>query len=509
MEDHQAGRKEKAPRGKTILNPAKLARLIYPGYRFGKTSPEYALRLVELGVGGFCFYGGGAEEVREISRTLRAASATPLLIASDYENGAGQWVKGATELPSNMAIGASGSEDLARRKGEITALEAKALGVDWILAPVVDLACRPDNPIVNIRAFGAGRDLTSRLAGAYLSGVSAQGALSCLKHFPGHGDTAVDSHLALPELGRDLQELEQDDLKPFSALARRADSVMAGHLRVPSLDGSAPASLSGEIIGGLLRCKLGYGGLVLTDALNMKAVCGEGGAGVKALLAGADLLLCPEDPFVLFDELMRAVNEGEVKAAAVELALARQDLLVRKLSPYRVAPPAFDCVNCPEHRAFNAEAAPQCLAWATGDWDFRLQPGETVGYFEPLTPVSAWKGAAFVAELARLGLRVAPYVPGREMRLVSGVFSGPRAGQGGINLSREEKADLEKALVGAESSVITAFGSPFIFSGLANRPSAGLCAFCALEDFQRAAARALTGAVLAGGKLPVNVEVGK
>jgi len=505
--DKESG-KERPPRGEEVLNPKKLARLIYPEFRFGKTSPEYALRLVELGVGGFCFYGGSAEEVREMSRTLRAASETPLLIASDYENGAGQWVKGATELPSNMAIGASGSEDLARRKGGITALEAKALGVDWIFAPVVDLGGRAANPIVNIRAFGADRELVSRLAGAYVGGVSSQGAVSCLKHFPGHGDTAVDSHLELPEVKRGRQQLEEEDLKPFAALARRADSVMVGHLSVPALDASAPASLSKEIITGLLRNKLGYGGLVLTDALNMKAVCADGGAGVKALLAGADVLLYPEDPFTLFEELSRAAADGTVTAAAVELALVRQDLLVRKLSPYRVSPPAFDVVNCAEHRAFNTEAAAQCLAWAVGDWDFRLQPGATVGYFEPLTPVSAWKGSAFVSELARLGVRVAPYEPGRDMRLVAGVFSKPRAGSGGINLSKEEQAALEKALMGAESSVIAAFGSPYIFNGLANRPTAGLCAFCALDEFQRAAARALTGAVVAGGKMPVKVEVG-
>lgn len=485
------------------MNSRKLARLICPEYRFGRTDPAYALRLVELGVGGFCFYGGKAEEVYEASRMLKAASQTPLLIASDYENGAGQWVAGATELPSNMAIGASRSEDLARRKGGITALEARALGVDWVLAPVADLGGRADNPIVNVRAFSAEPRLTADLAGAYLSGVSAQGALSCLKHFPGHGDTAADSHLELPTVAKNRSALEED-LAPFAALARRADSVMVGHLMAPALDPAAPASLSREAITGLLRGRLKFGGLALTDALNMKALGGDGAAGVRAFLAGADILLYPEDPFALHEELARAANDGLITAAAVEAALARQDALVRKLSPFRSSPPPYGTLRCAEHLAFNAEAAPHCLAWAGGEGKFALKPGDTVGYFEPLAKRDAWKGAAFAEELAKLGARVEPYQPGCGMRLAAGLFSRPRAGSGKINLSAEERRALEGAIAGASSWVALAFGSPYVTAGLESRPTAALCAFCALDEFQRAAARALFG-VPVTGRMPVRI----
>lgn len=488
------------------MNPKKLARLIYPEFRFGVTDPDYAMKLVELGVGGFCFYGGKAGEVLEASRALKAASETPLIIASDYENGPGQWVAGATELPSNMAIGASGSEALARRKGEITALEAKALGVDWVFAPVVDLASRPDNPIVNVRAYGADPALVTRLAGAYLSGMRSQGALACLKHFPGHGGTSADSHLELPVLEGSLRDLEERDLRPFSALAAQADSVMVGHLSFPGLDESAPASFSRELIGGLLRGKLRYSGLVLTDALNMKAISDEGRAGVKAFLAGADVLLYPEDPFALHEALAGAANDGLITGPALELALARQDLLVRKLSPFRASPPAFDTAGCMEHRAFNAEAAPACLAWAWGAEAFRVEAGQTVGYFEPHTRPEAWKGGVFADELRRLGVRVEPYQPGCGMRLVAGVFSRPRAGSGVINLSADERYALESAVAGSAGSAIAAFGSPFALGGLSVKPAAGLCAFCALKEFQQAAARVLAGTAAAGGTMPVKVE---
>ena len=486
------------------MNSSSLARLIYPEYRFGKTDPEEAARLVQLGVGGFCFYGGTAEEVIEASRALKALSRTPLLIASDYENGAGQWVKGATELPTNMAIGASGSEALARRKGEITALEARALGVDWVLAPVVDLASMPDNPIVNVRSYGSGHGLVTRLAQAYLSGLSSQGALSCLKHFPGHGATDTDSHLALPVLQKSLHGLEQDDLRPFGALGR-ADSVMAGHLIAEAVDGSAPASLSKAALTGLLRGKLKFGGLVVTDALNMKAVSADPGAGVRAFQAGADALLCPEDPFALHEELVRASNDGLLSGAAVALALGRQEVLARKLSPFRSSPPPSDALRCAEHLAFAAEAAPACLAWAGENRDFTLAEGEIVGYFEPLSRPADWKGAAFVEELNKLGARVEPYQPDCGMRLAVGLFSKPRAFSGSINLSTEEKAALEGALKGAGRSAAVAFGSPFVLGGLEHRPTAGLCAFCALEDFQRAAARVLFGRAKAGGTMPVTI----
>ncbi|OIO02856.1 MAG: hypothetical protein COX65_10485 [Elusimicrobia bacterium CG_4_10_14_0_2_um_filter_56_8] len=486
------------------MNPGKLARLIYPGFRVGTSDPGQALKLIELGVGGFCFYGGKAAEVYETTRAFRSASETPLLIASDYENGAGQWVLGATELPSSMAIGASGSETLARRKGEITALEARALGVDWVFAPVVDLASEPSNPIVNVRAFGADPNLVSVLAGAYLSGLSSQGALSTLKHFPGHGGTGTDSHLELPVLDKNPQALEEGDLKPFRSLLNRADSVMAGHLMLPELDRAGPASLSERLLTGLLRKKMKYGGVVLTDALEMKAVSKAPRAGVKAFLAGADILLVPDDPFALHSELVDAFNSGVITAAAVELALARQALLVRKLSPFRPDPSCFNILRCPEHLSFNSEAAAGCLAWAFGGGSFALRPGETVGYFEPLTSSRDWKGNFFAEELALLGARVEPFAPGCGMKLAAGCFSKPKAGSGSINLSPEEKAALAGAVSGAADSVALAFGSPFVLNGL--RPAAALCAFCPLEEFQRTAARVLFGVARAGGTMPVNID---
>lgn len=488
------------------MNPKHLARLIYPEFRFGKTPLDYALKLVAEGVGGFCFYGGSADEVCAAARALRNASPTPLLIAADYEDGAGRWVKGATELPTNMAIGASKSQGLARRKGEITALEARALGVDWILAPVVDLAVRPANPIVNVRAFSDSWRLATELAGAYMSGVNSQGGLCSLKHFPGHGDTEADSHLILPEVGKSRQGFEQEELKPYRALAGRADSVMVGHLMVPAFDAENPSSLSGRVIKDLLRGELAYGGAVLTDALNMKALSGEGEAGVRAFLAGADILLFPEDPFKLHAALCKAAGEGLISETMVAQALARQDVLVHKMSPFRSAPPPLDALRCAEHLAWPAEVAPSCLAWAYGEGGFSLKAGETVGYFEPMTAQKDWQGTAFVAALTGLGVRVKLYEPGSRMKLLAGVFSRPRAYSAAINLDSQERSALEGAIKSAGGCALAAFGSPFVLDGLENRPDSALCAFCGLESFQQAAARVFTGAVRACGVMPVKIK---
>ncbi|MDD5629561.1 MAG: glycoside hydrolase family 3 N-terminal domain-containing protein, partial [Elusimicrobia bacterium] len=174
------------------------AQLVFPGFQFGRDDPRRAVSLVKAGVGGFCLYKGKARQVAAFTARLQALARAPLLFCADYEDGAASHCAGTTALPTNMGIAASGRAELARLKAELTADEALALGVRWVLAPVVDLAVEPDNPIVNVRAFGADPALVTRLARAYLAGLRSRRVLGCLKHFPGHGRTVRDSHLELP-----------------------------------------------------------------------------------------------------------------------------------------------------------------------------------------------------------------------------------------------------------------------------------------------------------------------
>ncbi len=488
---------------------SKLARLVYPGFWFGKTEVNDALRLVKMGVGGFCIYGGTAKEVFEFTRILRSASATPLVFCADYENGAGQWVKEATELPSGMAVGASGSEELAAKKAEITAVESAALGVDWVLAPVVDLAGRPDNPIVNTRAFGDDPEPASRLAGAYMSGLKSRGVLSCLKHFPGHGETSLDSHLALPVLERTRSQLESAELKPYRMLLATADAVMIGHLKLDRLDPDMPASLSKKIITGLLRNELGFKRLVVTDALCMKAISDGDRAGVAALTAGADILLVPENPFRLCEFLEKAYGEGLLTDNVICAALERQVSMIEKLqaSPPK-SRPSLDVVGCAEHHSFVDESACKCIARvplpSQAGGVRKLSAGESVRYFEPgVENPRDWNGRAFVSELESLGISVVSVREGKTGNLIVASFSRPRAYSGNINLSSRDRADILRMMSPREQVVMISFGSPFVFKGFRKKIKAGLCAFGALEAFQKTCARALAGKAEIKGEMPV------
>ena len=324
----------------------QVERLVYPGFWFGKTDPRDALKLAQRGVGGFCLYGGTAHEVVNLISWLRRESPGELLFCADYEDGVGQWVEEGTLLPSNMAIGASGSPALAARKAEITAIEAAALGVDWILAPVVDLDNNPNNPIVNTRAFGSSPDLVVEMAGAYLHGIRQSGSFSCLKHFPGHGATEKDSHLELPVVNVSAEELAEKELVPYRKLANRSDAVMVGHIMAPALDAKLAATSSSKIMNRLLRWDLRHRGRIVTDALLMGAVADWRQTVLLAVMAGADTLLAPQDPFELCDFLCALRDMEVLPKAVVEAAFARQDAMSLKARKR----PDLSVVGCEAHR---------------------------------------------------------------------------------------------------------------------------------------------------------------
>jgi beta-glucosidase-like glycosyl hydrolase len=246
------------------------ARLVFPGFTVGKQDPREAENLVRHGVGGFCLYRGAPRAIAALTARLRRLAKRPLLMCADYEEGAWAHVPGSTPLPTSLGVGASGSAAVAREKGRITGREARALGVDWVLAPVLDLLSEPKNPIVNLRAFSSDPKEAAGLAKAFLAGLRDAGALGCLKHFPGHGSTTEDSHLDLPTVNAPRALLAKRELAPFKALARGADAVMLGHLVVPALDPSKlPFTLSGR--GPKMLRAWGFRGLIATDALDMGA----------------------------------------------------------------------------------------------------------------------------------------------------------------------------------------------------------------------------------------------
>jgi beta-glucosidase len=309
-------------------------------------------RLLADGVGGVILLGGSAAELRLRIRQLQAWSTTPLLLCADVEEGVGQRFEGASWLVPPLALARLHGHqpglalDLAERYGRCTGREARLLGLNWVLAPVCDVNNNPANPVINVRAWGEDPATCGALAAAFLRGAQAEGVLACAKHFPGHGDTASDSHLDLPLLPHDRRRLEAVELPPFrAAIAAGVASVMTAHLLLPALDPDRPATLSAAVLRDLLRGELGFGGLVVTDALVMEAIAaryGPGEAAVLALEAGADLVLMPGDAEAAIEAIVAAVLAGRLGDERLEASLERRRrALALAPAPLDGLPPAL------------------------------------------------------------------------------------------------------------------------------------------------------------------------
>ncbi|WP_445248081.1 glycoside hydrolase family 3 protein [Microcoleus sp. OTE_8_concoct_300] len=297
------------------------------------TASKLRYYLEELGVGGVILVGGSAAELAVRSHQLQSWAKFPLLLAADIEEGVGQRFAGATWFGPPMAIAQVAQHDseaadrYAEQMGAVTAIEARAIGLNWILAPVVDVNNNPDNPVINVRAFGETPFIVGKLAAAFIRGAAQHPVLTTAKHFPGHGDTAVDSHLELPVLPHSPARLARVELPPFvEAIAARADAVMSAHLLIPAWDAEFPATLSRKILIGKLRQELGFEGLIVTDALVMGAIANKYGpneAAVLAAEAGADVLLMPLDPEGAILAVCEAVTQGRLSIAQIKESVKR------------------------------------------------------------------------------------------------------------------------------------------------------------------------------------------
>jgi beta-glucosidase len=289
--------------------------------------------LENLGVGGVILLGGSAAELALRSQQLQNWSKIPLLIAADIEEGVGQRFSGATWFPPPMVLSPMGdknpaqAQEYAEQMGAITAAEALAIGINWVLAPVVDVNNNPDNPVINVRAFGETPASVSSLTTAFIKGAKKYPVLTTAKHFPGHGDTAVDSHLELPVLPHTPERLAEIEIPPFiTAIEAGVDAVMSAHLLIPAWDAEKPATLSEKILTQQLRKNLSFKGLIVTDALVMGAIANRYGvteAPVLAVAAGADILLMPVDPEAAIAAVCDAVRTGRISPDRIRASVER------------------------------------------------------------------------------------------------------------------------------------------------------------------------------------------
>ena len=289
--------------------------------------------LSEFNLGGVILLGGSSVELQARSQQLQSWSRLPLLVAADVEEGIGQRFPGGTWFPPPMALSSiyEGDPDLARKyarqMGSITAREALTIGINWLLAPVVDVNNNPDNPVINIRAFGDRPEVVADLTTAFIEGAKTTAVLTTAKHFPGHGDTATDSHLDLPTIPHSESRLSAIELPPFKrAIAAGVDSVMTAHLSIRAWDSQLPATLSPKIVTDTLRKQLGFAGLVVTDALIMGGISHYAPpeeVAVLAVEAGSDVLLMPDDPKVAIASIYNAVQSGRIPPQRIEQSWQR------------------------------------------------------------------------------------------------------------------------------------------------------------------------------------------
>ena len=336
----------------------------YPAWE--ATQEQLKKWLQEFNIGGVILLGGSCAEIAYRTQLLQSWAKTPLLISADIEEGVGQRFSGATWFPPPMTLSEIAIDNLplaqeyASKMGKVTAEEALAIGINWILAPITDVNNNPQNPVINVRAFGDNPQIVSDLATAFIQGCQSLPILTTAKHFPGHGDTATDSHLDLPRLTHNLSRLNEVELVPFQrAIKEGVDTIMTAHLLVEAFDEKNPATLSHSILTKQLREKMGFDSLIVTDALIMGGVAKYASTeeiAVKAIQAGADILLMPENPEVAIKSIEQAIANGILSEARIDRSLARIAQAKQKLfaPENRIKPLALDVISSPEaHQTVN------------------------------------------------------------------------------------------------------------------------------------------------------------
>jgi len=323
----------------------KIGQMIMPWARIqfmNVESPEYLelreeMRKYHVGGFGVTVFTDGPSllkseplEAAALTNNLQRDSKYPLLFAADFERGLSMRLNGATGFPAAMAFGAAGDKELARQFGSITAQEARAVGIHWNWFPVADVNSNPANPIINTRSFGENPAVVGEMVAAYIGGARNEGMLTTVKHFPGHGDTDTDSHLTLARSNATMERLNRVELVPFrDAIKAGVDSVMTAHITVPAIepDPNKPASVSSNVITGLLKDQLGFKGLVVTDALDMGALTRvfsgniaevSAAEAVAAIQAGNDMVIIPADLDGAYNGLLDAVKQGTISQKHID-----------------------------------------------------------------------------------------------------------------------------------------------------------------------------------------------
>lgn len=479
------------------------------------------------------FNMGTPAQVRVLTLSLqnlaRELGLPLLLIATDQEGGQLMAFGDGTPLPGNMALGATRSPELARKAGEVLGREMAALGINVNYAPCADVNINPQNPVVGVRSFGQDPALLGELAAAMIEGIQSQGVAATVKHFPGHGDTASDSHHGLGTVPHSRERLHAVELTPFrSALQADVKLVMTAHLGILSIDGAdaPPATLSPNIINGLLRRDLGFNGVVITDAMDMHAIRqGEllREDVLRAAHAGADLLLMtsdPQDQTRAYEALLQGVQKGKLSSADLQASVDRITRLKKWLAENATSP-NLSVIQCVEHMQVANEIAEKSITLVRDEKKYLpiklevskriaviipipqdLTPADTSSYIQPRLAESFREYHAQTDEFK------IPYAPSEQdtSKVIEQVRAYDLIVMGTINAYAEEKqAEFVRQLLQTGKPVIViAMRLPY---DLAVFPQAStyVCTYGILEPSMRAVAKAVFGHSEMTGCLPVSI----
>jgi beta-N-acetylhexosaminidase len=522
-----------------LSNEEKVGQLVMPAFRAvylhsnSEEMREIQRQIRQNHAGGFILFGGDVYEAAVLIDKVQAASKLPLLIASDFERGANFRLRNTVSFPWNMAIGATGSEHWAYLQGKATALESRAIGVNWIFAPVLDVNNNPANPVINIRSYGEDPKLVAKLGAAFIRGAQEAGVMATAKHFPGHGDTAVDSHLALPVMNMDRQRLDRLELVPFKrAIENGVWSVMTAHLAVPAIepDSGTPATLSSKILEGLLQRKLGFTKLIVTDSLTMAGLAEgywAGDAALRAFKAGVDVLLDSPNPDAVYQSLLRAVRSGEISSQRLDHSVRKVLAAKAWLGLHRKRrvdlQAVSQVVNDPELQQQAQEMADASVTLVRDQSGIvpldvrRLRSahavmvlsrdqGEETGAFETelrqrLDSVSFDRLSATTPEPE---LETALERARQAELVICAIFARVVTGTGTVGLPEKLSRWVEKLSHVGRPVVTMALGTPYVIQGFPAAPSY-LCTFSNADVSQKAAVKALFGEIPIKGKLPVTL----
>jgi beta-N-acetylhexosaminidase len=518
---------------KSMTLDEKIGQLFFPA----STSSDRTLQWIQkYHIGGIWFARVEAKKIAEDLNTFQRASKYPILVTVDFEKGAGTYVDGATDLPINMALGASRDPKLVYEAARLTAREARALGVHLNYAPVLDVNNNPKNPVINTRSYGEDPRLVATLAAAAIKGYQENGILATGKHFPGHGNTGTDTHSKIGVIAGSPQEFESIELSPYKEVLQKAkpSSIMSAHLWVQSVDtDTIPATLSKKVMTGILRDQLKFDGLVLTDAMVMGGITTRypfGVATVKAIQAGCDVVLFPGDLERGFIAVREAISSGELTEQRIDESVRRILRVKTRVGLQKYRPTDVDkipdAVGTTANYEMAKKIAARCLTLAKDD--ARLIPVQASRKVLVLTMSNKEGNSMMSRGLVTFPDEVRKLSPGStELRLsdslrtdemdkalklarqadvvVVAAYVKIVLSSGTVDLPPSHAAFLQQLLKQNPRLAIISFGNPYIGASVPEIPTY-ICAYDNAKALQEAAAEAVFGKAHFTGKLPVTIS---